>query len=88
MFRHAYLIKITSVTFYLPLIICFNNIFFLRVLTFLSPAYLESRSCVEQYNIALCCNRREGRHLLSPFYIETIPTMPTYMCLVQYVDCR
>ena len=59
-----------------------------RVVTFLSPAYLESPACVEQYNIALCCKRTMKRELLAPFYIETVDNMPTYMALVQYADCR
>lgn len=59
-----------------------------RVVTFLSPAYLESPACVEQYNIALCCKRAMRRELLAPFYIETVDSMPTYMALVQYADCR
>ncbi|XP_071958782.1 uncharacterized protein [Antedon mediterranea] len=58
-----------------------------RVITVLSPSYLNSTSCVEQYNIALCCNRKSQRELLAPFYIEQIENMPTYMGLVQYIDC-
>ncbi|XP_013414543.1 uncharacterized protein LOC106176622, partial [Lingula anatina] len=57
-----------------------------RVVTFLSPAFLASPECLEKYNLAVCCNRKTARHLLAPFYIESIPTFPTYMCLVQYMD--
>ncbi|XP_072040435.1 uncharacterized protein [Amphiura filiformis] len=59
-----------------------------RVVTVLSPHYLKSTACVEQYNIALCCNRRAHRDMLAPFYVDSIELMPTYMGLVQYVDCR
>ena len=81
------------------LIVICNNIFTIknnknllshspsRIMPFLSPAYLSSAVCVEQYNIALCCNRSTRRNLLAPFYIETIENMPTYMSLVQYIDC-
>ncbi|XP_063961430.1 uncharacterized protein LOC129269133 isoform X1 [Lytechinus pictus] len=58
-----------------------------RVLTVLSSNYLASESCLEQYNIALCCNRQAHRNLLAPFFVETV-TLPTYMGLVQYADCR
>ncbi|XP_071958716.1 uncharacterized protein [Antedon mediterranea] len=58
-----------------------------RVITVLSPSYLKSTPCVEQYNIALCCNRKARRDLLAPFYIEQVQKMPTYMGLVQYIDC-
>ncbi|XP_070564316.1 uncharacterized protein [Ptychodera flava] len=59
-----------------------------KVVAVLSPAYLASSRCMEQYNIALCCNRKTKRDMLAPFYIENITVMPTYMGLVQYVDCR
>ncbi|XP_041473614.1 uncharacterized protein LOC121422541 [Lytechinus variegatus] len=58
-----------------------------RVITVLSPNYLGSPDCLEQYNIALCCNRQSYRDILAPFYIATV-TLPTYMGLVQYSDCR
>lgn len=29
-----------------------------RVIALLSPGYLETESCIEQYNMALCINRR------------------------------
>ncbi|XP_038064142.1 uncharacterized protein LOC119734685 [Patiria miniata] len=58
-----------------------------RVVPILSPAFLESKACVDLYNMALCCNRRAQRDLLAPLYIEKIEDMPTYMGLVQYIDC-
>ncbi|XP_033108418.1 uncharacterized protein LOC117109994 [Anneissia japonica] len=58
-----------------------------RVITVLTPQYLRSVSCMEQYNMALCCNRTAERDILAPFYVEPIEVMPTYMGLVQYVDC-
>ena len=59
-----------------------------RVVTFLSPHFLESGECLEQFNIALVCNRTVKRSLLTPFYLITIDEMPTYMEMVQYIDCR
>ncbi|KAJ8037709.1 hypothetical protein HOLleu_18600 [Holothuria leucospilota] len=59
-----------------------------RVITVLTPNYLQTTACLEQYNIALCCNRKAHRDMLAPFYAITIENMPTYMGLVQYVDCR
>ncbi|XP_071509804.1 uncharacterized protein [Diadema antillarum] len=59
-----------------------------RVVTVLSPNYLKNKACIEQYNIALCCNRRAHRDMLAPFYVDDVELMPTYMGLVQYVDCR
>nr|XP_054763994.1 uncharacterized protein LOC129270701 isoform X1 [Lytechinus pictus] len=59
-----------------------------RVVTVLSPNYLKNKACIEQYNIALCCNRRALRDMLAPIYVDSVEMMPTYMGLVQYVDCR
>ena len=59
-----------------------------RVITILTPRFLDDHSCLEQYNIALCCSRNMKRDYLAPFYVDAIDTMPTYMCLIQYVDCR
>lgn len=59
-----------------------------RVIALLSPGYLERESCIEQYNMALCINRRSHGTVLAPFYITSIDYMPTYMSLIQYEDCR
>ena len=59
-----------------------------RVVALLSPGYLETESCIEQYNMALCINRRSHGTVLAPFYITSMDYMPTYMSLIQYEDCR
>lgn len=59
-----------------------------RVIALLSPGYLETESCIEQYNMALCINRRSQETVLAPFYITSMDYMPTYMSLIQYEDCR
>ncbi|XP_050404793.1 uncharacterized protein LOC126820737 [Patella vulgata] len=59
-----------------------------RIIVILSPAYIASEECLEQFNMALCCNRLKRKQIVAPFYIETIPTLPSYILLVQYVECR
>ncbi|XP_077863470.1 uncharacterized protein LOC144347221 [Saccoglossus kowalevskii] len=59
-----------------------------RVIAVLSPAYMESTRCMEQYNIALCHNRKSKRDVLAPFYVESVVTMPVYMELVQNHDVK
>lgn len=59
-----------------------------RVVTLLSPGYLASDSCIEQYNIALCISRRKHKEVLAPFYVVSVEYLPTYMGLMQYIDCR
>ena len=59
-----------------------------RIITLITPCFLSDDSCLEQYNIALCCTRNMKRDYLAPLYVETIDPMPTYMSLIQYIDCR
>lgn len=66
----------------------FNSILPLSLSVVLTPNYLQNKACVDQYNIALCCNRRANRDVLAPVYVHSVDIMPTYMGLVQYVDCR
>jgi hypothetical protein len=58
-----------------------------KVLAVYSPAYLESKVCREEFNIAWARSRDAGERVLFPIYLYTAP-LPTYMTLVQYVDCR
>ncbi len=58
-----------------------------KIVTLYTPQYLASAICLEEYGIALIRNRREGRKVLAPIYLRTC-TLPTYMELVQYIDCR
>jgi len=43
--------------------------------------------CLEEFNIALFRNRESPRRILAPIYLYSA-TIPTYMKLVQYWDCR
>jgi hypothetical protein len=53
-----------------------------------SPAYVHSKVCVEEFNIALHRRRDTGQELLFPVYAYTAP-LPSYMrALVNYEDCR
>ncbi|KAF6028331.1 hypothetical protein EB796_013356 [Bugula neritina] len=60
-----------------------------RVITFLSPAYLEDDDRVEEYNAAWCLNRQTTSFTrLAPMLCEGISNLPTYMSLIQWVDIR
>lgn len=59
-----------------------------RVIALITPAYLMSTSCSEQYNIALCLSRKLHQNFLIPFYLSDVSYMPTYMEITQYIDCR
>ncbi|KAL5007943.1 hypothetical protein ScPMuIL_013524 [Solemya velum] len=59
-----------------------------RVIALLTPAYIKSSECLEQFNMAMCCNRLTNSEMLAPFYLQTVNSMPVYMGLIQYVDCR
>jgi hypothetical protein len=58
-----------------------------RVLALYSPAYVQSKVCKEEFNIAWARGRELDRQILFPMYLFTA-SLPTYMKLVQYVDCR
>jgi TIR domain-containing protein len=57
------------------------------LLAFLSPAYLQSAVCKEEFNIAWARGRDLGEDIVYPVYLYTAE-LPTYMRLRQYVDCR
>ncbi|KAL4237274.1 hypothetical protein ACF0H5_001993 [Mactra antiquata] len=59
-----------------------------RIISILSPAFMESEVCLEQYNMAICCNRLLSINVLTPFYVQTIDKLPSYMGLVQWIECR
>lgn len=58
-----------------------------KVLAIYSPAYVESKVCKEEFNIAWARSRDTDEKVLFPIYLYSAP-LPTYMKLVQYVDCR
>ncbi|XP_041353478.1 uncharacterized protein LOC121371556 isoform X2 [Gigantopelta aegis] len=59
-----------------------------RIIIVLTAGYVESAECLEQFNMALCCNRQQDKDIVFPFYLQTVSSLPAYMQLVQYVDCR
>ncbi|XP_052768889.1 uncharacterized protein LOC128209084 [Mya arenaria] len=59
-----------------------------KIVTVLTPNFMESSECLDQYNMAMCCNQLFSANVLSPFYVDTIKTLPSYMGLVQWIDCR
>jgi hypothetical protein len=58
-----------------------------KVLTVLSPAYLASKVCLEEFNIALCLHREAAHAVLAPLLLYSA-ALPTYMKLIQHWDCR
>jgi TIR domain-containing protein len=58
-----------------------------RIITLISPEYLQSKVCKEEFNIALMRNRESESSVLFPIYLKTAAP-PTYMKMLQYSDCR
>jgi hypothetical protein len=58
-----------------------------KVLCVFSPQYLESKVCKEEYNIALFRHREAQEGVLIPLYLLSAE-LPTYMRMIQYLDCR
>lgn len=57
-----------------------------RIICVLSPDYLDSRICIEEYHMALIRHRESGGVLL-PLYMYSAP-LPLHMKAYQYADAR
>lgn len=58
-----------------------------KVVAVYSPAYLTSKVCKEEFNIALFRHRDSEKGILAPIYLQDA-NLPTYMKLIQYIDFR
>lgn len=58
-----------------------------KVVALFSPAYLESKVCKEEFNIAWVRARESDQEVLFPVYVYSA-RLPTYMKLKLYADCR
>lgn len=58
-----------------------------HVVALLSPGYLASPVCIEEFNIARLRQREEGREVLLPLYILSA-ALPPHMRVLNHVDCR
>jgi TIR domain len=58
-----------------------------KVATMLSPQYIESKVCKEEFNIAWVRGRDLDYDLIYPIYIYSAK-LPTYMSYKNYFDCR
>ncbi len=58
-----------------------------KVIALYSPTYLLSKVCKEEFNIALYRHRDSQEPILFPILLYEAQ-LPTYMKLLQYVDCR
>lgn len=58
-----------------------------KVVALLSPAYVASDFCVEEFNIAMLRGRSEELKILYPVYLYSAE-LPTYIRARQWSDCR
>jgi hypothetical protein len=58
-----------------------------KVISLLSPAYLESKVCKEEFNVALFRHRESLNGVLVPIFLQSAD-LPTYMKLIQAIDVR
>lgn len=58
----------------------------------LSPSYVHSKVCIEEFNIALYRRRETGEEIIFPIYLDSEAPrfrLPSYMgALVNFIDCR
>jgi len=58
-----------------------------KVVALYSPAYVESKICQEEFNIAWTRSRNEELQIIFPIYWQSTE-LPTYMSMLNFVDCR
>jgi hypothetical protein len=58
-----------------------------KVVAMLSPDYLGSKVCKEEFNIAWIRDRETDEEVIFPVYLYTT-ALPTYMKYRNYFDCR
>jgi hypothetical protein len=59
-----------------------------KVIAVYTPHYLASKVCIEEFNIALFRHREAEYNILMPIYLRSVDKLPTYMKLIQFIDCR
>lgn len=59
-----------------------------KLVAMLSPDYLGSKVCKEEFNIAWIRGRETDEDVIFPIYLYTTPALPTYMKYRNYLDCR
>ncbi len=57
-----------------------------KVVALLSPEFVASSFCVEEFNIAMLRSRSEGQEILYPVYLFSA-TLPRYIRARQWSDC-
>lgn len=58
-----------------------------KVVALLSPDYLASDVCQEEFNIAWIRGRKTGRNIIFPIYLYSAD-LPSYMEYLNHIDCR
>jgi TIR domain len=58
-----------------------------KIVVFLSPDYLKSKMCKEEFNIAWVRCRETDQEIIFPLYLYST-NLPTYMEYRNYFDCR
>lgn len=58
-----------------------------RMIAVYSPAYVQSKVCQEEFNIAWARGRKHDLTVIYPIYWLSAD-LPTYMEMLNYVDCR
>lgn len=58
-----------------------------RVVALLTPGFLESKVCQEEFNVAMIRNRDSAEPLLIPLYVHSAD-LPPHLQALNYIDCR
>lgn len=58
-----------------------------KMIAFYSPAYIASKVCKEEFNIALFRHRETDGGVIVPLYVYSAD-LPIYMRMINFIDCR
>ncbi len=59
-----------------------------RMVAMLSPQYLASKPCKEEYGIAWVRSRESDQNIIFPIYLYSADPLPSYMKYRNFLDCR
>jgi hypothetical protein len=58
------------------------------VVALLTKSFMSNGKCLDQYNLAICADRRSQRRILAPMIFDDLPNVPVYMSSIQWFDCK
>ena len=62
--------------------------FYSSVIAILTKSFVSDVKCLDQYNLAMCADRRAQRRLLVPLIFDELTGLPASMTSFQWFNCK